>query len=113
MKRKIEFYRTDKSCPVEDFFDTLDDNVVAKIFATFKYIEELVIIPEKFFKKLNKDIYEIRVKVGSNIYRILCFFHKESLVILTNGFQKKTQKTPINEIGLAIKYKTEYIGRLK
>ena len=80
-----------------------------KILAIFKYIEELTIIPKKYFKKLNKEIYEIRIKVGNNIFRILCFFHKDSLVVLTNGFQKKTQKTPQNQIELALKYKSDYL----
>jgi len=109
MNRKIVFYRNDNSCPIEDFFDSLDDVIMIKILAIFKYIEELTIIPKKYFKKLNKEIYEIRIKVGNNIFRILCFFHKDSLVVLTNGFQKKTQKTPQNQIELALKYKSDYL----
>lgn len=64
MKRKIEFYRTDKICPIEEFFDELDDNVIAKIVATLKYIEELVIVPGKILKKLNKEI-ELAMKYKS------------------------------------------------
>lgn len=114
MKRQIIFYKTNNDkCPVEDFLDSLDDNTVSKILAILKYVEDFDIIPEKFFKKLTTEIYEIRIKYENNIYRILCFFHINSLVILTNGFQKKMQKTPRNEIDLALKYKNDYIRRLK
>ena len=113
MKRIIEFYRTeDNSCPIEDFFDSLNDKVMSKILATLKYIEDYEIIPIKYFKKLkNTDIYEVRIMVGNNIYRLLCFFHKNSIIVLTNGFQKKTQKTPMNEIKRAEKYKIDYLRR--
>lgn len=53
-------------------------------------------------------LYEIRVEVGSNIFRVFCFFDEGNLVILLNGFQKKSQKTPKNEIELAEKLKKEY-----
>ncbi len=113
MKRKIEFYRTSENkCPIEDFFDFLDDKVVSKILAVLKYIEEFDIIPIKFFKKLkNTNIYEIRVMAMNNIYRILCFFHKNSIIILTNGFQKKAQKTPMNEIEKSEKFRLDYLRR--
>ncbi|MCX6164997.1 MAG: type II toxin-antitoxin system RelE/ParE family toxin, partial [Ignavibacteriae bacterium] len=55
-----------------------------------------------------KGLYEIRVEVGNNIYRIFSFFDKGNLVVLGNAFQKKTQKTPKQEIELAEKLKTEY-----
>ena len=53
-------------------------------------------------------LFEIRVQFGSNIFRIFCFFDQGQLVVLANGFQKKTQKTPKNEIELALKIKAEY-----
>jgi phage-related protein len=73
-------------------------------------VKTLKIIPEKFFKHLegSDGIFEIRVKVGSNIYRIFCFFDKGNLVILMNGFQKKTDKTPKNEIEKAERLKQLY-----
>ena len=55
-------------------------------------------------------LYEIRVEVGSNIFRVFAFFDKGNLVILVNGFQKKTQKTPKNEIELAEKLKKQYFN---
>ena len=67
-------------------------------------------IPEKYFKHLEgtKGLYEIRVEVSSNIYRIFAFFDKGNLVILGNGFQKKSQKTPKQEIERALKIMEEY-----
>ena len=67
-------------------------------------------VPEKYFKHMEgtKGLYEIRVEVGSNIYRIFAFFDKGNLVVLGNAFQKKTQKTPKNEIEKALKIMEEY-----
>ena len=67
-------------------------------------------IPEKYFKYLTgtDGIFEIRVEVASNIYRVFSFFDKGQLIILANGFQKKTQKTPKSEIEKALKIKREY-----
>jgi phage-related protein len=67
-------------------------------------------VPEKYFKHLtgSDGIYEVRVEVGSDIFRVFCFFDKGKLVVLANGFQKKTQKTPKNEIELAEKLKAQY-----
>jgi phage-related protein len=68
----------------------------------------------KEFLKLSKHIentdglYEIRVQLGSDIFRIFCFFDQGQLVVLANGFQKKTQKTPKKEIEMALKIKAEY-----
>lgn len=58
----------------------------------------------------SSGIYEIRVEVGSDIYRVFSFFDKGQLVVLVNGFQKKSQKTPKNEIDLAEKLKKEYFN---
>lgn len=70
-------------------------------------------IPSKYFKKLVKtdDIWEARVDVGKNTFRLLGFFHGRELIILTNSFQKKSQKTPLKEIRLAEKLKKEYLSR--
>lgn len=67
-------------------------------------------VPEKYFKHLegSKGLYEIRVEVGNNIFRIFAFFDEGNLVVLGNGFQKKTQKTPKQEIDKALKIKAEY-----
>lgn len=67
-------------------------------------------VPEKYFKHLtgSTGLYEVRVEVGSDIYRVFSFFDKGKLIVLVNGFQKKTQKTPKQEIELAEKLKKQY-----
>ena len=69
-------------------------------------------IPEKIFRHLTSTngLYEIRIEYQSNIYRIFCFFDEGRLVILLNGSQKKTKKTPNKEIELAEKLKQEYFN---
>lgn len=81
-----------------------------KIIWTFSLIEEIDQVPESYLKHIeNTDgLYEIRIKLGSDIFRIFCFFDKGQLVVLANGFQKKTQKTPKQEIERALKIKHEY-----
>lgn len=77
---------------------------------TFELIEDLQRVPDTYLKHIeNTDgLYEIRVQLGSDIFRIFCFFDKGKLVVLANGFQKKTQKTPKKEIEMALKIKAEY-----
>lgn len=67
-------------------------------------------VPEKFFKHLEGTggLYEIKIKVGTDIYRIFCFFDHGNLIILLNGFQKKSDKTPKNEIEKANRLKKKY-----
>lgn len=73
-------------------------------------MEDLQRVPEIYLKHIeNSDgLYEIRVQLGSDIFRIFCFFDQGQLVVLANGFQKKTQKTPKKEIESALKIKSEY-----
>ena len=73
-------------------------------------LEDIQKVPETYLKHIeNTDgLFEIRVQLGSDIFRIFCFFDRGNLVILTNGFQKKTQKTPKQEIEKALKIKHEY-----
>ena len=75
-----------------------------------KLIQTLDVIPANHFKHLTgtNGLYEARVKLGSDIYRVFCFFDEGNLVILLNRFQKKTQKTPKKEIKLAERLKEEY-----
>ncbi len=81
-----------------------------KIDWTILLIRTMRIIPDKFLKRLSKTdgLWEIRVSAGNGIFRIFCFFDKGDLIILLSGFQKKTQKTPKNEIERAEKLKKEY-----
>ena len=77
---------------------------------TFDLIEDLERVPEIYLKHIEEidGLYEIRVQHGSDIFRIFCFFDKGQLVVLANGFQKKTQRTPRSEIDQALKIKQEY-----
>lgn len=104
--RTIIFYKE----YFQTFFVKQNKKVKAKIVWTFELIEDLQRVPETYLKHIEntEGLYEIRVQLGSDIFRIFCFFDKGQLVVLANGFQKKTQKTPKNEIELALKIKQEY-----
>ena len=93
-----------------DFYEELPANVQAKIEWILQLIRVTRQIPEKYFKHIEgtKGLYEIRIEVGSNIYRIFSFFDKGNLIVLGNGFQKKSQKTPKQEIEKALKIMEEY-----
>ncbi len=109
--RKIIFYKD----YFEVFFLKQQDKVKDKIIWTFNLIENLPRVPENYLKHIEntEGLFEIRVQQGSNIYRIFCFFDQGQLVVLANGFQKKTQKTPKQEIEKALKIKEEYESRRK
>ena len=94
----------------EKFFVRQKEKVKDKIIWTFELIEELERIPETYLKHLEntEGLYEIRVQQGRDIFRIFCFFDKGRLVVILNGFQKKSQKTPKKEIEKAAKIKKEY-----
>ena len=104
--RTIIFYKE----YFQEFFEKQNNKVKAKIVWTFDLIEDLQRVPETYLKHLENTngLYEIRVQNGSDIFRIFCFFAKVQLVVLANGFQKKTQKTPKREIEIALKIKQEY-----
>ena len=93
-----------------DFYENQKIEVKKKFDWTLQLIATLERVPEKYFKHITNSngLYEIRVEVGSNIFRVFSFFDKGKLVVLVNGFQKKTQKTPKSEIELAEKLKKEY-----
>lgn len=94
----------------ENFFDNQTEKVQSKILWTLRIIEEVEHIPEVYFKHLKdtSGIYEIRVQSGSNIFRILCFFDIDNLVIIGHGFQKKSRKIPKQQIEKAEQIKKEY-----
>ncbi len=110
-QRTIIFYKE----YFQEFFVTQRDKVKDKIIWTFELIEELHRVPETYLKHIeNTDgLFEIRVQQGSDIFRIFCFFDHGQLVVLANGFQKKTQKTPKQEIEKALKIKKEYENEKK
>ena len=93
-----------------DFFEQLKPEVKGKFNWTLQLIATIDRVPSKFFNHMEgtNGIYEIRVEVGSDIYRVFSFFDKGQLVILVNGFQKKSKKTPKREIELAEKLKKQY-----
>jgi len=109
--RNIIFYRLKSGkCPVEDFFDSLTDKQFEKISFVLDLIEQLDIVPQKYFKKLKgtDDIWEVRIQYGNNIFRLLGFFDTKKVFVLNHAFTKKTQKTPVKEISLSEQRKTEY-----
>jgi phage-related protein len=92
------------------FYNTQTKTVQDKIDWIIGLVRTVKIIPEKFFKHLEgtDGLFEMRIKVGSNIFRVFCFFDKGNLIIILNGFQKKTDKTPKNEIEKAERLKQKY-----
>ena len=99
---EIEFYdKADGSEPAKEFILSLDKKMQAKVLRTVALLREA----------LDDGIFEIRTKFGSDITRVLYFFVVGKKVILTNGFIKKTQKTPASEITLAKQYRADYLAR--
>jgi phage-related protein len=98
-----------------EFFVKQRGKVKDKIIWTFDLIEELERVPETYLKHIEgtDGLFEIRVQLGSDIFRIFCFFDRGQLVVLANGFQKKTQKTPKQEIEKALKIREEYENEKK
>ncbi len=94
----------------DEFVANLHPKVKAKIIWTLKLIEELQIIPETYLKHIagTDGLYEVIIQFGSDIFRVFSFFDEGKLIVLTNGFQKKTQKTPKKEIIKALKIKNDY-----
>jgi phage-related protein len=98
-----------------DFLAEQRQKIKDKIVWTLRLIEELPRVPETYLKSLQETdgLFEIRIKQGGDIFRIFCFFDQSKLIILTNGFVKKTQKTPRREIERALKIKKEYYDEKK
>ena len=94
----------------KEFLIEQPQKVQDKIYKIIEIIEFQQRIPEKYLKHIEgtKGLYEARIKLGSNIWRVFCFFDKGKLVILLNGFQKKSQKTLKSEIDKAEKLMIEY-----
>jgi phage-related protein len=109
----IEYYDLpDGTKPVEDFIDGLDIKMKVKLLGTIDILEEFGNqLREPYSKHLSDGIFELRVKFASDITRVLYFFYVGEKIILTNGFVKKTQKTPKSEIDKAKKYRDEYLSR--
>ena len=111
MVRSIIFYENH----FIEFYQKQNQKVKRKIQYVFELIEQVDRVPEKFLKHITgtNGLYEIRVEYQSNIYRIFCCFDAGHLVILFNGFQKKSQKTPQKEIEKATQLMMEYFKNKK
>lgn len=114
--RTIQFYLAPSGAnPVQQFLDELSDKQAEKVLWVLKLIQEMERVPTVYFKKLinTKGIWEARVSISGDIFRILGFMTDNSFVVLTNGFQKKSQETPRSEIDLAESRKNDYLYRRK
>lgn len=106
MARKIIFFEKH----FIEFYNSQEKKVKDKIQYTFSLIKQIDRVPKKFLKHLEgtNGLYEIRIEFKSNIYRIFCCFDEGQLVVLFNGFQKKTQKTPKKELEKGKKLMKKY-----
>jgi phage-related protein len=104
MKRKIKTY----GGYFERFKETLLPKVLIKLDYIISLLETRDRIPKKFIKHIREGLYELRMEYEGNIYRVFFIFDDGNIVVLFNGFQKKTQKNPPNEIEKALKIKEEY-----
>ena len=98
-----------------DFYKELDIKVKQKVQYVLELIKQVDRVPEKFLSPMTgyDGLFEIRIEYQSNIYRVFCCLDEGKLVVLLNGFQKKTQKTPMNEIEKAMRIKKEYFESKK
>ena len=112
-KYEVIFYeKQNGECPVEDFLNSLDKKMRAKLSGLLTILQEHGnLLREPYSKPLGDGIFELRGQVGNDISRILYFFYFEGKIIVTNGFIKKTQKTPKNEIEKAKQYRKEFVER--
>ncbi len=114
--REVIFYKTiNGRCPVEDFLDTLTSKQARKVTWVMSLVETLEMVPKQYFKKLGSTdgIWEIRIVLGSDTFRLLGFMYRGNMVILTNGIAKKSQKTPLSEIEIAEERRKDYLGRFQ
>lgn len=91
-----------------DFIGTLTDTEARKVFYVIDMLKTQERVNAKFVKYLRDEIFELRAEHNSNIFRVFFIFDEGNVVMLFNGFQKKTQKTPQSEINKAIQIKKEY-----
>lgn len=102
--KRIFFFENDAL----DFIRSQTEDVRLKIYQVLNIIQMYERIPVKFFKNIEAGLFEIRIEYNQNIYRIFCCFDLDKLVVLFNGFQKKTRKTPKGEIAKAKKLMKTY-----
>ncbi len=112
--RNVNFYRTaDGRVPIQDFLEALQPKQAKKVLWVLKAVEDLPRVPEQYLKRLvgTEHIWEVRVEFGGDAFRLLGFWDEGNLVILTNAFAKKTQKTPEREIALAEARRRDHLNQ--
>ena len=111
----VKYYRLPNGeKPVQRFIDNLDLKMRVKALASIEILAEFGnTLREPYSKVIGNGLFELRIKFAGDITRIFYFFYDDNKIILTNGFIKKTRKTPASEIMLALKYKADYEGRQK
>ena len=110
----IAYEKENGEIPVEEFINSLDIKMRAKVYGMLSILQDKGnLLREPYSKHLEDGIFELRCKVGSNITRVLYFFYYEGKIILTNGFVKKSQKTPQGEIKLAKERRADFIERME
>lgn len=109
--RTVVFYKN----YFPNFFIKQRKKVKEKILWTLRLVEQLKRIPVEYFKHIEgtSGLYEIRVKHSTDIFRIFCFFDETNIIVIINGFQKKSQRIPKNEIEKAVKIMREYYEEKK
>jgi len=100
---------------VEDFLSDLGSKEAQKVAWVLRVVKELPIVPKQYLKKLEgtEEVWEVRAEFGGNAFRLLGFWDEGQLIILTNAFAKKSQKTPGREIKLAEQRRSDYLNRKK
>ena len=114
--KQITFYTTAAGrCPVQEHLDDLPDKTVQKIAWVLRVVRDLEHVPANYFKKLvnTENLWEVRVDVGRNAFRLLGFLVGRDMLVLTSSFQKKTKQTPQPEIRLAEERKADHLNRRK
>ena|SRR5437867_4281346 len=112
--REIQFYRNASGdCPVEEFLDGLGPRQAQKVAWVLKLVKELPLVPKQYLKKLEgtNELWELRADFGGEAFRLLGFWGAGNRIVLTNGFAKKTQKTPDRQIEVASQRKRDYLNR--
>ena len=99
----------------DEFFKAQTQKVRDKIIKVLDIVEQIERIPQRYLKYIEgtNGLFEIRIQLGNNIFRVFCFFDGNRLVVLLSGFQKKTQKTPRSEIVRAARLMNEYYEERK
>ena len=108
-----QYEKENGEVPVEEFLDSINPKMRAKLYGLMGILQEKGnMLREPYSKHLDDGIFELRCQFGNDITRILYFFFYEGKIIMTNGFVKKTQKTPKEEIQLAKERRKDFIERM-